>query len=138
MLKIKIKKTNINSILPIKKNPLDAGIDCYANSITKTEDYIEYGLGFSLEIPEGYCGFIFPRSSVSNYDLLMCNSVGVVDSNYINEVKARFKQSGHKVYELGDRVCQLILYKYPEVEFIEVDELDDTNNRGGGHGSTGR
>lgn len=137
-MKIKIKKEKEDSILPLKKNPLDAGIDCYANSFTETEDYVEYGLGFSLEIPEGYCGLIFPRSSISNYDLFMCNSIGVIDSGYRNEVKARFKKIGDKIYNIGERVCQLIIYQYPEVKFIEVNELDSTNDRKGGHGSTGK
>lgn len=139
-MEIKIKKTTKDSLLPIKKNPLDTGFDCFANSITKTTDYIEYGLGFCLEIPQGYCGLIFPRSSISNYDLMLSNSIGVIDSGYRNEVKVRFKlkEEGDKIYNVGDRVCQFILYKYPEINFIEVEDLDLTSDRKGGYGSTGK
>lgn len=138
MLQIKIKKNFQGSLLPTKKNKLDAGIDCFANSFNETEDYVEYGLGFSIEIPSGYCGLVFPRSSISNYDILLSNSVGIIDSGYRGEVKARFIRTGNKIYEIGDKICQLILYKYPDIELVEVGELDMQNDRKGGYGSTGK
>ncbi len=59
---------------------VDAGMDMTAIVINTTENYIEYDTGIAMEIPEGYVGLLFPRSSNSQKDLLMCNSVGVVDS----------------------------------------------------------
>lgn len=124
--------------LPVKSNSFDAGFDCIAKSFTETDDYIEYGLGFSIEIPIGYTGLVFPRSSLSNYDLILCNSVGVIDSGYRGEVKARFKRTGNKIYEIGNRICQLIIIPIPDISFNIKEELDETNNRKGGFGSTNR
>ena len=135
-MKIKINSESNN--IPTKGNLTDAAYDCIAVSVNETDDYIEYGLGFSLEIPEGFAGFIYPRSSISKYDLILCNSVGIVDSGYRNEVKARFKRTGNKIYELGNKVCQLIIAPTHNIEFEQVDELDNQNNRNGGFGSTGK
>ena len=72
--------------IPKKGNATDAAYDCTAVSVNETDDYIEYGLGFSLEIPKGFAGFIYPRSSISKYDLILCNSVGVIDSGFRDEL----------------------------------------------------
>lgn len=136
-LTVKIKRLYPNVTLPEKGNVSDACFDLKAISITETDDYIEYGLGLSLEIPKGYCGLIFPRSSISKYNLILCNSVGVIDSGYRGELLARFKRTGEKVYNIGDRVCQMLFYKLPEVTFIESNNLDTLNDRNGGFGSTG-
>lgn len=136
-------KMNINikteqKYLPKKSNINDSGFDCIAKSFTETEDYIEYGLGFSIEIPINFTGLLFPRSSISKYDLLLCNSVGVIDSGYRNEVKVRFKRIGNKIYEIGDRVCQLIILPLPNIIFNIKENLNESNDRNGGFGSTGK
>lgn len=155
-MNVKIKKLFDDAILPQKNNPNDAGFDCVARSMRTTkiksvglsygiqlsepEDYIEYGFGFSLEIPEGWCGLLFPRSSISKYDLMLCNSVGVIDSGYRGEILARFKKTKEvgNFYEVGDKVCQIVFYKLPEITFELTDTLDDLNDRGGGFGSSGK
>lgn len=126
--------------IPKKANESDAGYDCIAKSYVETNDYIEYELGFSLEIPTNHVGLIFPRSSISKYDLLLCNSVGVIDSGYRGEMKARFKRTntGTKIYEIGDKICQLIILPIPTVSFNLVNELNKENDRNGGFGSTGK
>ena len=123
--------------IPKKGNATDAAYDCTAVSVNETDDYIEYGLGFSLEIPKGFAGFIYPRSSISKYDLILCNSVGVIDSGFRDELKARFKRTGSKIYEVGNKVCQLIIAPIYNIEFEQVTELDLQNDRKGGFGSTG-
>jgi len=134
---IKIKRLYPSVQIPVKANITDACYDLKAITFNETEDYIEYGLGISLEIPEGYCALIFPRSSISKYNLTLCNSVGVVDSGYRGEVTARFRRTGNKIYNIGDKVCQIFFYKIPEINFVESEELDITNDRKGGYGSTG-
>src|SRR6185369_4003370 len=105
--------------------------------------YIEYGTGLAFEIPEGYVGLLFPRSSASNYDLILSNCVGVVDSGYRGEVKFRFKHASlfKRVmayvrslgrdnlfeYEISDKVGQLIIMPYPKVRFIEAEELSKSD-----------
>lgn len=114
-----------------------------------------YGTGIAVEIPEGYAGFLFPRSSISKYDLALTNGVGVLDSSYRGEIMAKFKpaialsdemeigDSGIeevplRAYEVGDRIAQLIILPYPEIEFEQADELSDSDRGMGGYGSTGK
>lgn len=80
MIKVNFKKLSKNAVVPTKAHPSDAGFDMVAVSKNGTEDYIEYDTGICVEIPENHVGLIFPRSSISNYDFLSCNSVGVIDS----------------------------------------------------------
>lgn len=138
---IKIKKVRENTQLPRKANETDAAYDCYAAEVEETEDYVSYKLGFALEIPDGWCAFVFPRSSNSKYDLILTNSVGVIDSGYRGELEARFKKTKEntdKIYQVNDRVCQILFYRLPNVYFSLVQELDGENDRGGGFGSTGK
>jgi dUTP pyrophosphatase len=99
---------------------------------------VSYGFGISVEIPKGFVGLIFPRSSIRKYDLILSNAVGVIDSGYRGELQATFKKTGLHKYEVGDRGAQLMIIPYPEVEFVEVDELSDTERGEGGFGSTGK
>jgi len=62
---------------------------------------LEYDTGVSFEIEPGFVGLLFPRSSLSNYDLALCNSVGVIDGDFRGTVKLRFKQTGDKIYAVG-------------------------------------
>lgn len=142
-MNIRIKKTNPNAILPSYSKLGDAGMDLTAISKeivdNGTHGYISYDFGLSLEIPEGYVGLIFPRSSISNTGAILSNSVGVVDSSYRGSISARFKQIPNTIeYNVGDRVAQLLIIPYPQVTFEEVQELDETERGTGGYGSTGK
>ncbi len=138
MLKVKIKKLIPEATIPKYANPGDAGMDVYAISKKETDKYIEYGTGISFEIPEGYVMLIFPRSSVSNTDLILANSVGVLDSGYRGELKIRFRKNGFDVYQIGDRIAQIIILPYPKVNFEEVNDLSASIRGEGGFGSTGK
>ena len=83
---LKIKKLNEAAETPSYACHGDAGLDLKAISITVTEDYIEYGTGLAIEIPYGFAAFIYPRSSISNYSLILANSVGVIDSKQMNKL----------------------------------------------------
>lgn len=145
-MKVKIKKLDSKAVIPKYSKPGDAGMDLVA-----VDKYIdEYGnlvykTGLSFEIPVGYVGLIFPRSSNAKTDLLLTNSVGVIDSGYRGEVMFKFsiyerilKKNEFKPYQIGDRIGQLIIIPYPQIEFEEVDELSETERATGGYGSTGK
>jgi dUTP pyrophosphatase len=140
-MKVKIKRLVENAVLPSYSKPGDAGLDLTATSMKVVDNsdhgYIEYGTGLSFEIPEGYVGLLFPRSSISNTGLILANSVGVLDSSYRGEVTFRFKwRADTRKYNVGERVGQLIIMPYPTIEFEEVSELSQTERGEGGYGST--
>lgn len=138
---INIKKTNELAIIPKYAHSTDAGMDLVAVSMNETDKYIEYDTGIALEIPKGYVGLVFPRSSVSKLDLVQANSVGVIDSSYRNSIKVRFKKlkdNGVCVYVPGERIAQLIILPYPMIGFNEVEKLSDSDRGLDGFGSTGR
>ena len=138
---IKIKKLDPNAIIPSYAKMGDAGMDLTALSLTVDPNgfYTEYGTGLAIEIPEGYAGFIFPRSSASKTSQIQANCVGVIDSGYRGEIKVRLKELGNprKLYQIGDRISQIIIMPVPNVIFEEVDELNTTDRGEGGFGSTG-
>lgn len=129
------------AIIPKYAHSTDAGMDLVAVSMNETDKYIEYDTGIALEIPKGYVGLVFPRSSVSKLDLVQANSVGVIDSSYRNSIKVRFKKlkdNGVCVYVPGERIAQLIILPYPMIGFNEVEKLSDSDRGLGGFGSTGK
>ena len=137
-MKIKVKKLSDQAVLPKYAHPgEDAAMDVYAVSKNETEKFIEYGAGLAFEVPKGHVMLVFPRSSVSKTDLIQANSVGVLDSGYRGELIIRFKKFGEIEYEVGDRVAQIMVVPFPEIEFEEVDELENSERGDGGWGSTG-
>lgn len=141
MVDVKIRKVHPDAVLPKRAHPTDAGMDVTAISMEMTEDYIEYDTGLQFQLPPGYVMLIFPRSSNSKKDLLMCNSVGVLDAGYTGNLKFRFKLTTdgytEKIYNPGDKIGQIIILPYPEINFIETEEFDETDRGSGGFGSTG-
>ncbi len=140
VLPIKIKKLNESAVTPSYSKDGDAGMDLVATEIiSETTDQITYGTGISMEIPKGYVGLVFPRSSIRKYELELTNSVGVIDSGYRGELQATFNKTHQKLnkYNVGDRIAQIMIIPYPQVSFIEVDELSTTERGSGGFGSTG-
>lgn len=137
---VKIKKLNINAVVPTYAKPGDAGLDLTAAETLKvTETQITYGTGLAFEIPEGYVGLIYPRSSIKNYDLRLSNSVGVIDSGYRGEVQVVFDRTGRKLqnYGPGDRIAQIIIMPHPHITLVETEELSETERGEGGFGSSG-
>ena len=140
-MKIKIKKLNELAVIPKYAKQGDAGMDLTCVDWGITERYTEYDTGLSMEIPEGYVGLLFPRSSISKTNLILANCVGVVDSGYRGPIKLRFKEiSGPPGgrYKTGDRVGQIIIMPVPAFEFEEAEELTNTSRGDGGFGSTGK
>ena len=152
-MEVKIKKIHKDAVIPKYAKEGDAGMDLVA--VWKKYDEngcLVYGTGLSFEIPEGHVGLIFPRSSVSKYTISVANSVGVLDSGFRGEVTVKFrpmfrfeqgitkdtKDAYPVVYEVGDRVAQLIIMPYPHIDFVEVEELSETERGTGGYGSSGK
>jgi len=142
-MKVKIKKLSAEAVIPSYAKSGDAGMDLVATSIKFDGTQITYGTGLAIEIPEGFVGLVFPRSSIRKTDLSLSNSVGVIDSGYRGEIQATFNQKslskdGQILYGVGDRICQLMIIPHPHVNFIEVQELNNTERGEGGFGSTGK
>jgi dUTPase len=139
----------------------------YENGSYKRIDYIQYKTNLKLAVQKDrvfsnfgyndldYDILAFPRSSVSKYNLVLANCIGLIDADYRGEVLLRFKYiwqpedylvridkllegyvNSTKLYNKGDKVCQLKVTKVENVEFVLVDELDSTNRGEGGFGST--
>ena len=161
-MKLKYKKVHPDGKIFLPQKPGDAGYDVIAVEDPIFENgYIQYNTGIALEIPKGYHVEIFPRSSISKYDIVMANSVGVVDNSYRGTVFIRFKVAlsvnptgleDHLISAtlgpssladyinipiIGDRIAQLILRKTEHMELEEVEILSETVRGTGGFGSTG-
>jgi len=157
-MEVKIKKLNPKAVIPSYAKSGDAGMDLLATSIiSDTPEQITYGMGIALEIPKGFVGLIFPRSSVRKTGLDLSNAVGVVDSGYRGELQATFnkvfggegiydevktqdwhEKNANDWYRVGDRIAQIMIIPYPPIEFVEADELSDSERGNGGFGSTGK
>jgi len=144
---VKVKKLNENAVIPKYAKDGDAGMDLVATSIISNTTFdVTYGTGIAMEIPKGYVGLVFPRSSIRKTDLSLTNCVGVIDSGYRGEIQATFKKVFGKNdiridemdYKVGDRIAQIMIIPYPSVTFIESDELSDSERGEGGFGSTGK
>ena len=140
-MKVLFKKLVPEATKPKFGKPGDAGADLVATSIdTHRDGQIVYGTGLAVEIPEGMVGLVFPRSSVRNYDLVMSNSVGVIDSGYRGEIMVTFNLKDSlpgNIYVIGDRIAQLVIVPVPLITYAETQELSETARGEGGHGSTG-
>ena len=145
-MKVSFKKLSPNAITPSYAKDGDAGLDISAitYTINKEHSFIEYHTGLAFEIPKGHVGLLFPRSSVSKTDLRLANCVGVVDSGYRGEITFRYKFrvaayfASLKRFQEGDRIGQLVIMPYPEIELQEEETLSETERGAGGYGSTGK
>lgn len=143
-MKVKFKKLYPEAITPTYAKEGDAGLDLTSIGFKFdciTNNFI-HNTGIAIEIPNGYVGLIFPRSSLSKKDMFLTNHVGVIDSGYRGEIKFAFKElpvDGWPVtYKAGERIGQLIIMPIPQIELEEVNELSDTERGSGGYGSTGK
>lgn len=147
---MRIKKLNDDAIIPTQGSSYAAGYDLYANRVSEYEtrstvtihngETIKIGTGIAVEIPDGYFGAIFARSGLAtNQGLKPANCVGVVDSDYRGElIVALHNDSGiNQTISNGDRIAQLVILPYLAVNFIETEDLTNTDRGEQGFGSTG-
>lgn len=145
-MKMNFKKLNPDAKVPTYGSPFSAGADLYAltNGEAVTFQPNETKIihtGIAMEIPEGYAGLIYARSGIANKcGLAPSNKVGVVDSDYRGEIMVSLHNHSNEVQEIadGERIAQMVIAPFLNVEYNEVDELSDTERGIGGFGSTGK
>lgn len=141
---VKFKKLHDDAKIPSYAHDTDAGLDLTAVSFTQEFDksnklILVYHTGLAVEIPEGYVGLIFMRSSISNKSISLTNAVAVIDSGYRGELLLKYKittDSLPTIYQPGEKIGQLIIIPYPKINPIEVEELSSSDRNEGGFGST--
>lgn len=164
MINVSIKSVDGLNI-PFQANPNDAGYDIIATSEPKivgdrvglsyeSVDYIEYETNLYMSSCDGFHALIHPRSSISKYNLVLANSIGLIDRDYTGHILLRFKyiwqpfdfnrESLHwkvdvsKIYKKGDKIGQLVFQPTIKAQFSVVDELSQTQRASGGFGSSGK
>ena len=141
-MKIRMKKLHPDAIIPKYAKVADAGMDLTATwmEFDHENKIVTYGTSLALEIPWSHVGLIYPRSSIYKKSMMLANHVGVIDSGYRGEIMFKFRvlnDDWQDIYDVGDRIGQLIITPFPRVDFVEVDELTETSRGTGGYGSTG-
>lgn len=131
---------------PVRGSEWAAGWDLTACAVgfDDENDVIVYSTGIAVEIPRGYVGLLFSRSSIYKKNLVQTNCVGVIDADYRGEILVKFAlrsgrgANGPRIYDAGDRIVQLVIVPVPEVAWLESETLSETARGTGGYGSTGR
>lgn len=142
-MEVKFKKLDPNAIIPAYAKDGDAGLDFTSLGFKydhATKNFV-HNTGIAVEIPKGFVGLIFPRSSISKKNMLLTNHVGVIDSGYRGEIKFAFKEipvdAENNIYRGGEKIGQMIIMPIPFIELVETSELSDTDRGVGGYGSSG-
>lgn len=145
MIDVKIKMLSDKAVCPEYATDGSLGMDLSAaieEPITlKAGERALIPLGFAIQIPDGWGAFVFPRSGLSfKKGITMCNSVGVIDTDYTGEVKVATVNISDTDYVInpGDRIAQLVFLPVEKAQLIISDSLDDTDRGAGGFGSTGK
>lgn len=144
MTEMKIKKTDPRAIIPAYGSEYSAGCDLHVVLdepvvIAPGETYL-FHIGVAMEIPDGLAGLVFPRSGIATRrGLALANKVGVIDSDYRGEIMVPlFNHSSEpQTVEPGERIAQMVFVPYVTAEWIECEELSETERGTGGFGSTG-
>lgn len=138
-----IKRLDPSVELPSYAYEGDAGLDLRSNedvTLAPLERRL-VSTGLAVAIPDGYAGFVQPRSGLALREgLSMANTPGLIDAHYRGELKVcainlDAKKPVH--IERGERIAQLVIQKVPAVCLREVSELDETDRGSGGFGSSG-
>lgn len=142
-ISLPIKRLDPTVELPSYAYSGDAGLDLRANEDVTLRP-LERRLvstGLAIAIPEGYAGFVQPRSGLALREgLSMANTPGLIDAHYRGELEvcAINLDSNKEIHiERGERIAQLVIQKIPVVRLVEVDELEETDRGAGGFGSSG-
>lgn len=146
MIWIKTKKVRDGAKLPVTASKTAAGADLYAClaydlASIACHQTVKIPTGLAMEIPEGYFGAIFARSGLATKSgLRPANCVGVIDSDYRGEVIVALHNDTDetRIIENGERIAQIVILPCQSMNFVETDELSDTERGGGGFGSSGK
>lgn len=140
---IKVKRIDKDMPLPEYQHfGEDAGMDIYSgeNTILKTGEYKLIKTGIKIAIPRGFGGFVYPRSGLAlKHGITVLNADGVIDPGYRGELGVILINHGSEEFEIkkGDRIAQLIIHRTFEIQWEEVDDLDESSRGEGGFGHTG-
>jgi dUTP pyrophosphatase len=143
LIPLPIQRLRDDAILPARAYHGDAGLDLAACERVELEpgERAVVGTGLAVAIPEGYAGFVQPRSGLADrHGITIVNSPGLIDSGYRGELKVILLNTDNThpfVVEPGMRIAQLVVLEAPGVELDEVDELPATERGVRGHGSSG-
>lgn len=143
-MELKFKRLSDKAIMPIRAHKGDAGVDLTATDITLEpnecgQTVVVYHTDLAVEIPEGYVGLLFPRSSISKKSMFLTNCVGVIDSGYRGEIMAKFHittNAAPAVYKVGERFIQLVIMPLLDYTITEATELGESDRGEGGFGSS--
>ncbi len=142
-MQVRIKRLDPGLPLPSYAHDGDAGMDLYSRedlTLAPGERAL-VGTGLALAIPNGYAGFVQPRSGLAiRHGLSLVNTPGLIDSHYRGELKViaiNLDSAAPIDIHRGDKVAQLVIQRVERAQFVEVDALDDTVRGEGGFGSTG-
>lgn len=165
---VKFQKLVPEAVVPTFGREGDVGADLVCTSRHFDENGAAvYGTGIALQLPEGYYADLRARSSIAKYDLVLANGIGTIDPNYRGELILKFKPSAafydHAdnplagtqtsttdfvalfedmedavLYNIGDKIGQIIVLPYPKVNFVEVEQVQDSNRGTAGFGSSGK
>ncbi len=144
-MKIHVRRIDPEIELPAPQHPGDAGYDLRARHPVRLEPRGGRALvptGIAIAIPSGYAGFVQPRSGLALRHGVTClNTPGLIDAGYRDEICVLLVNlDAEQPFEVqrGDRIAQLVVQAVEEIDWVEVDELDDTTRGLGGWGSTGQ
>jgi dUTP pyrophosphatase len=143
MTELQVRRLRDDAVLPERAYPGDAGLDlaaCERHELGPGERAV-VGTGLAVAIPEGYAGFVQPRSGLADrHGISIVNSPGLIDSGYRGELKVillNTDQGERFVVEAGMRIAQLVVLAVPELELVELEALPTTERGVRGHGSSG-
>ena len=143
VLNVSIKRLDPEVQLPRYAYAGDAGLDLRANAEVEIPPHGRALIptGLAIAIPEGFAGFVQPRSGMAlKRGLSIANTPGLIDSHYRGELKViavNLDPEQPISIERGERIAQLVIQAVPVVNLVEVDELDETDRGAGGFGSSG-
>ena len=143
MIDLAIRRLRPDAVVPARAYEGDAGVDLAAcdRLVLGPGERAVVGTGLAAEIPDGYAGFVLPRSGLAaNHGLTVVNAPGLIDSGYRGEVKVILLNTDRAepfVIEPGMRVAQLVVQAVEEVLIVEAEELSGSQRGAGGHGSSG-
>lgn len=140
-MQLKVKKLYEDSKLPVKGHPGDAGLDLFTREsvVLAPGEQKRILTGVAVEIPEGYVGLIWDKSSIS-FNQGLTNLGGVIDCGYRGELMVSLLNTSNKeqVIEKGHKVAQMVVQKFLDCEIVEADFLSETIRGEGREGSTGK
>lgn len=138
-----VKLLHPSARLPFRAHPGDGGADLFAvEEVTiPAGERREVGTGIALAIPQGFAGFVQPRSGLAfKHGIMVVNSPGLIDAGYRGEVRVSLYNSGKEPFAVGvgERIAQLVVQRVEEPLFVAAEELPETVRGPGGFGSSGR